>query len=184
MAPAAEPTSPPAPAAAAPAAPGAATPVAARVASAHGLDLSTVQGSGPRGRVTKDDVLAAVQGNGAPKAPAPPEGATAVPIRGPAATLARFMDESRSIPTATSFRTLPVDVLDSRRKDLKSAGKKLSFTHLIAWAIVKAAADWPVMGHSYAEQGGKPQRIVPDGLSLGLAVDVERKTARARSWCP
>ena len=40
---------------------------------------------------------------------------------------------------------------------------------------MKAAADWPVMGHSYADQGGKPQRIVPDGLSLGLAVDVERR---------
>ncbi len=126
--------------------------------------------------MTKEDVLAAVQGNGAPAAAAPPpEGATAVPIRGPAATLARFMDESRSIPTATSFRTLPVDVLDARRKELKASGKKLSFTHLIAWAIVKAAADWPVMGHSYAEQDGKPQRVVPGALSLGLAVDVERK---------
>ena len=121
-------------------------------------------------------MLAAVQGNGTPAAAAPPpDGATAVPIRGPAATLARFMDESRSIPTATSFRTLPVDVLDARRKELKASGKKLSFTHLIAWAIVKAAADWPVMGHSYAEQDGKPQRVVPGALSLGLAVDVERK---------
>ena len=175
VSPAAEPkaTSPAAGAPGAP--PGVATPVAARVASAHGVDVSSVRGSGPRGRVTKEDVLAAVQGNGAPQAPAPPAGAAAVPIRGPAATLARFMNESRSIPTATSFRTLPVDMLDARRKDLKGAGKKLSFTHLIAWAIVKAAADWPVMGHSYAEEGGKPQRIVPEGLSLGLAVDVERK---------
>jgi 2-oxoglutarate dehydrogenase E1 component len=162
------------PAPAAPATPGAATPVAARVASAHGIDLSAVRGSGPRGRVTKEDVLSAVEGNGA-AAPAPPEGATAVPIRGPAATLARFMDESRSIPTATSFRTLPVDVLDARRRELKAAGKRISFTHLIAWAIVRAAADWPVMGHSYAEQDGKPQRVVPASLSLGLAVDVERK---------
>ena len=96
-------------------------------------------GTGPRGRVTKDDVLGALEGNGAPA----PAGAELQPIRGPAATLARFMDESRSIPTATSFRTLPVDVLDARRKELKSVGKKLSYTHLIAWAIVQAARDCP-----------------------------------------
>ena len=112
---------------------GNATPVAARIASAHGLDVEAIPGSGPRGRVTKDDVLAAVEGNGAPAA------ADVQPIRGPAATLVKFMNESRSIPTATSFRTVPVDALDGRRKELKAAGKKLSFTHLIAWAIVQAA---------------------------------------------
>ena len=73
------------------------------------------------------------------------------------------MDESRSIPTATSFRTLQVDVLDARRRELKAAGRKLSFTHLIAWAIVQAARDMPVMGNSYAEEDGKPQRVVPGG---------------------
>ncbi len=151
---------------------GNATPVAARIANAHGLDVSAISGSGPRGRVTKEDVLAAVEGNGAPAAPA---GAAVEPIRGPAATLVKFMNESRSIPTATSFRTLPVDTLDARRKALKGAGKKLSFTHLIAWAIVQAARDMPVMGHAYAEQDGKPQRVTPGTVSLGLAVDVERK---------
>src|SRR3954470_1030079 len=161
-----------------------ATPVAARMASANGVDVSNLEGSGPRGRITKDDVEAAIAGNGAsappnplpsatPPAPAP---AGAKPIRGPAATLARFMNESRSIPTATSFRTLEVDTLDGRRKQLKGAGKKLSFTHLIAWAIVQAAKDMPVMTNAYAEtEDGKPQRVVPEGVSLGLAVDVERK---------
>ena len=167
------------PAASAPATNGGnATPVAARIASAHGLDVSAIPGSGPRGRVTKEDVLAAVEGNGggAPAAAAPaPAGAEVQPIRGPAATLVKFMNDSRSIPTATSFRTLPVDVLDGRRKELKAGGKKLSFTHLIAWAIVQAARDMPVMGHAYAEQDGKPQRVTPGSVSLGLAVDVERK---------
>jgi 2-oxoglutarate decarboxylase len=150
-----------------------ATPVAARIASAHGVDLGSISGSGPRGRVTKDDVLAAIEGNGAPAAP---DGGTELePIRGPAAMLARFMDESRSIPTATSFRTVPVDALDARRKELKAAGKRISFTHIIAWAIVRAARDMPVMGHSFTEVDGKPQRVVPATLSLGLAVDVERK---------
>jgi multifunctional 2-oxoglutarate metabolism enzyme len=149
---------------------GHATPVAARIASAHGIDLSALEGSGPRGRVTKSDVLAAVEGDGAPAE------AESKPIRGPAATLARFMNESRSIPTATSFRTIPVDVLDSRRKALKAAGRKLSFTHLVAWAIVRAAADdWPVMGNSYEEVDGTPHRVTPAAISLGLAVDVERK---------
>ena len=188
MQPSAEPTET-SPAATAPATNGGnATPVAARIAHAHGLDVATIPGSGPRGRVTKDDVLAAVEGNGggAPAAggtPAPagggpvpaPADAEVRPIRGPAATLVKFMNDSRSIPTATSFRTLPVDVLDDRRKELKAGGKKLSFTHLIAWATVQAAREMPVMGHAYAEQDGKPQRVAPSTVSLGLAVDVERK---------
>ena len=121
-------------------------------------------------------MLAAVEGNGAPAAQPPePAAGRTTPIRGPAATLVKFMNDSRSIPTATSFRTLPVDVLDGRRRELKGSGKKLSFTHLIAWAIVQAARDMPVMGHGYAEQDGKPQRVVPGSTSLGLAVDVERK---------
>src|SRR3954447_19709635 len=111
----------------------------------------------------------------APRRSPPPPPAGAKPLRAPPATLARFMNESRSIPTATSFRTVEVDTLDGRRKQLKAAGKKLSFTHLIAWAIVQAARDMPVMTNAYAETDGKPQRIVPQGVSLGLAVDVERK---------
>ncbi len=158
-----------------------ATPVAARMASAHGLSLDAIKGSGPRGRVTKEDVQAALRGNGASAAAAPaappvsPDDATSKPMRGPAATLARFMNESRSIPTATSFRTVTVDELDRRRKVLKGAGRKLSFTHLIAWAIVEAAREMPVMANAYAEIDGKPQRVEPAGVSLGLAVDVERK---------
>ena len=154
----------------------AATPVAARMAAANGIDLSTLRGTGPRGRVLKEDVEAAMAGNGAsPAAQAPAAEAGVKPIRGPAATLVRFMNESRTIPTATSFRTLDVDQLDVRRKALKGAGQKLSFTHLIAWAIVQAARDMPVMAHAYAEQDGVPQRVTPAGMSLGLAVDVERK---------
>jgi len=173
------------------------TPVAARIASAHGLDLTTLTGSGPRGRVTKGDVLAAVEGTAAPAtatpaataAPeqgaaeaAPPPATPAArpeqirrPLRGPAATLARYMDESRSIPTATSFRILSVDVLDRRRRELKAGGRRVSFTHLIAWAVVEAAREMPVMAHAYAESEGKPQVVEPAWLNLGLAVDVERR---------
>ncbi|NLT07216.1 MAG: multifunctional oxoglutarate decarboxylase/oxoglutarate dehydrogenase thiamine pyrophosphate-binding subunit/dihydrolipoyllysine-residue succinyltransferase subunit [Solirubrobacterales bacterium] len=172
-----------APSPAAAAADGNVTPVAARLAAGLGVDATKLPGSGPRGRVTKDDVLAAaadaVKGGGgasAPSAPPAPEGAETEAIRGPAATLVRFMEDSRSIPTATSFRTLSVDTLAARRAALKAAGKKLSFTHLIAWAIVRAAGDsMPVMGNSFTTADGKPQRVKPAAIGLGLAVDVERK---------
>ena len=52
---------------------------------------------------------------------------------------------------------------------------KVSFTHLVAWAIVNAAIEWRVMGRSYAESDGKSQAIEPGGVNLGIAVDVERK---------
>src|ERR1700716_2118865 len=158
------------------------SPVARRAAAAEGVDLGGVEGSGPGGRVTKSDVLAAA-GNGAataarPTAPAPaaPPGGEATPLKGAAAMLARYMDESRSIPTATSFRTIAVTVMDARRKDLKAAEKKVSFTHLIAYAIAVAATeDMPVMAHHFAEIDGKPNRMDDGQVNLGIAVDVEKK---------
>src|SRR3954447_26029015 len=154
------------------------SPVARRMASIEGVDLSRVAGSGPGGRITKADVLAA-KGNGgaviAAAAPAAPTGGEALPIRGGAAMLAKYMDESRSIPTATSFRTLTVTVMDGRRKELKAAGQRVSFTHLIAYAIAQAASEMPVMAHHFAEIDGKPNRIDDGQVNLGLAVDVEKK---------
>ena len=86
------------------------------------------------------------------------------------------MDESRSIPTATSFRTLTVTTLDARRKQLKGAGQQVSFTHLIAYAIARVATDeMPVMAHHFAEIDGKPHRVDDGAVNLGLAVDVEKK---------
>src|SRR3954453_11893330 len=152
------------------------SPVAARVAAAEGVDLGAVSGSGPAGRITKADVLAAANGvNGASPTAAPADGASAV-LKGGAAMLAKYMDESRSIPTATSFRTITVTTMDARRKELKNAGQKVSFTHLIAYAIALAAQqDMPVMAHHFAEVDGKPTRIDDGQVNLGIAVDVEKK---------
>ncbi len=162
---------------------GKASPVARRIAAAKGIDLGAVSGSGPGGKVVKEDVLAAADGgNGAGPAVAPAAGEVK-PLRGPAAMLAKAMDESRSVPTATSFRTLAVDTLDAKRKAingaLKDRGMKVSFTHLIAWAIVRAATEWPVMGRSYSEVDGKPQVVEAPAVNLGIAVDVERKGGRS-----
>jgi 2-oxoglutarate dehydrogenase E1 component len=155
-----------------------ATPVARRVAAALGVDLARVAGTGPAGRISKDDVLAARNGAPAPApapaaAAAPPENATL--LKGAAAMLARYMDESRSIPTATSFRTIAVTVLDGRRRQLKAAGQRVSFTHLIAYAVARAATEqMPVMARHFAEVDGRPHVVDDGAVNLGIAVDVER----------
>ena len=160
-----------------------ATPVAKRIAAANGVSLGAVKGTGAGGKVTKADVLAA-SGDGKAPAPAPAalEG-EARPLRGPAAMLAKAMEESREIPTATSFRTLAVDTLDAKRKALngvlKERGMKVSFTHLIAWAIVKAAQEFPVMARHFEQIDGKPHAVEPGSINLGIAVDVERKGQRS-----
>jgi 2-oxoglutarate decarboxylase len=171
------------------------SPVAARAAAVEGVDLAAVAGSGPAGRITKSDVLTTASGRGAPASShdatasgngthtangTATNGATAVepssrPLRGAAAALARYMEESRSIPTATSFRTLTVSTLDARRRELKQAGRKVSFTHVIAYAIARAGTDMPVMANHFAEVDGKPFRIEDGRVNLGLAVDVEKK---------
>ena len=106
---------------------------------------------------------------------------TATPIKGPASKLVANMNESLTVPTATTFRELSVAKLESARKQLndalKAAGRneKISFTHLIAWALVQATKQYPVMSHVFAMQDGQPVRITPPGINLGLAVDVTRK---------
>src|SRR5690242_14938393 len=101
------------------------------------------------------------------------------PITGPAARLVQNMTDSLTVPTATSFREITVDVLDARRRELNTqlaaAGKKISFTHLIGFAIARAARELPVMTHAFQEVEGKAYRFDPHAVNLGLAVDVEKK---------
>ncbi len=164
------------------------SPVAARVAATEGVDLAGVSGSGPAGRITKSDVLAAngagdtladergtPSGDGANGAAAPAAAPRDETMKGGPAALARYMQKSLSIPTATSFRSLTVTLLDARRRELKTAGRRVSFTHLIAYAIVRAAQQMPVMADHFAEIDGKPHRLQDGQINFGLAVDVEKK---------
>jgi multifunctional 2-oxoglutarate metabolism enzyme len=159
------------------------SPLARRAAAHDGVDLHAVHGTGPGGIITKGDVLAAKAGVGArPDATVRVgEGETVEPIRGPAAALVDYMERSRDIPTATSFRSVAVDVLDARRRQLNTAlaaagnTTKVSFTHLIGYAIARAAAASPSMTTHFARtQDGKPVRV-PGPVHLGLAVDSIRK---------
>ena len=117
----------------------------------------------------------------APSTAPPPRSPAAQPIKGPAAKLVANMTESLTVPTATTFRDLTVAVLEARRRQLnaglEAAGRKekISFTHLIAYAIVQATKQQPVMSHTLAVVAGVPHRVQPEGIGLGLAVDVQRK---------
>ncbi|MGI8904762.1 MAG: multifunctional oxoglutarate decarboxylase/oxoglutarate dehydrogenase thiamine pyrophosphate-binding subunit/dihydrolipoyllysine-residue succinyltransferase subunit [Solirubrobacteraceae bacterium] len=160
-----------------------ASPVARRIAAAEGVDLATVPGSARGGRITKADVLGAAGNDAASASPAAPTAraassgtpAAAQLIKGAAATLARYMDESLEIPTATSLRTFTVTVLAERRTQLRDAGHRVSFTHLIAYAIARVVtAEMPVMAHHFAVRDSRPHRVEDGACNIGLAVDVER----------
>ncbi len=149
------------------------------------LDLRGVRGTGPGGMVLLADAMHAepkVQTAAAPALPQPPLPADAklVPLKGPAGALVGYMEQSLSIPTATSFRTIGVGVLDARRAELNAAlqaagrSEKVSFTHVIAYALVRAAHELPFMVSAFRREGTAPVRV-EQGINLGLAVDSERK---------
>ena len=128
----------------------------------------------------------------APSAPAAPARPTAVPapapttatssviLRGAAAKIAQNMEASLAVPTATSVRNIPVKVLEENRRVVNnhltlSGQPKASYTHIIAWAIVKAAKSQPRMNSAFAAQDGQPTRVDRADINIGLAIDVERK---------
>ncbi|HWS72224.1 MAG TPA: 2-oxo acid dehydrogenase subunit E2, partial [Thermoanaerobaculia bacterium] len=120
-------------------------------------------------------------------APAPTPRPTAVPanqnvviLRGAAGKIATNMEASLTVPTATSVRNIPVKSLEENRRVLNNhlaltGQSKASFTHVIAWAIVKAAQTQPRMNSAFAQQDGNPVRIDREDVNLGLAIDIERK---------
>jgi 2-oxoglutarate dehydrogenase E1 component len=124
-----------------------------------------------------------------PPTPAPKQAAKAepdaraeanlVPLRGAAARIVEAMEASREVPTATSVRTVPARLLEVNRSVLnghlrRRQGGKVSFTHMIAYAVVKALEAVPVMTTSYREVDGRPNAVRPEHLNLGLAVDTRR----------
>jgi len=101
-------------------------------------------------------------------------------LRGFAARIVENMEESLSMPTATSTRIIPVKALEENRRIINThlintVGGKISFTHLIAWAILKATEKVPAMKNSYMEIDGKPNKAWNEHVNFGLAVDVTRK---------
>ncbi|NUO83751.1 2-oxo acid dehydrogenase subunit E2, partial [candidate division KSB1 bacterium] len=116
-----------------------------------------------------------------------PEGA--VPLRGGFARIVENMERSLEIPTATSVRAVPVKLLEENRRVLNqyladTTGAKMSFTHLIAWAIVKALKAMPVMKTSFWHANGASYKVVPEHVNLGIAVDVAKKDGTRTLFVP
>jgi multifunctional 2-oxoglutarate metabolism enzyme len=138
---------------------------------------------------------ASTPGSGQPPAPSPAEPVEHAesstpaaesevpgePLRGAAARIVTNMEASLGVPTATSFRNIPAKLLEVNRKIAngylgRTRGGKISFTHIIGFAVVKAIAEtMPVMNNNFVEgPDGKPRIVRNDHVNLGLAVDLEK----------
>jgi 2-oxoglutarate decarboxylase len=107
------------------------------------------------------------------------DGPKRVPLRGAAASVVKNMNASLTVPTATSVRAVPAKLLADNRIVVnnhlaRARGGKVSFTHLIGYALVRALDDFPNMNAAYAEFDGKPTLVQPEHVNFGLAIDLPK----------
>ncbi len=110
----------------------------------------------------------------------PTEDIEATPIRGAALKIVENMETSLSVPTATSQRRMPVKLLDENRriinKHLQENDRgKASYTHLIAWALLRALDEFPQLNDGYGLVDGSPARLRRANINLGVAIDTTKK---------
>ncbi|MEY9844077.1 multifunctional oxoglutarate decarboxylase/oxoglutarate dehydrogenase thiamine pyrophosphate-binding subunit/dihydrolipoyllysine-residue succinyltransferase subunit [Streptacidiphilus sp. MAP5-3] len=173
------PVATPAPAAA-PAQPVAAAPAAPSVAEP--LTQLPATPAAPTQRVPATPATPAETAKDSTNVTAPaeaPSGPELVALKGPSARIVANMDASLSMPTATSVRAVPAKLLIDNRivinNHLKRArGGKVSFTHLIGYAMVQAIKAMPAMNHGFQEKDGKPFLVKPEHVNLGLAIDLTK----------
>ncbi|MDP9166059.1 MAG: multifunctional oxoglutarate decarboxylase/oxoglutarate dehydrogenase thiamine pyrophosphate-binding subunit/dihydrolipoyllysine-residue succinyltransferase subunit, partial [Actinomycetota bacterium] len=128
-----------------------------------------------------------------PKAePAKPEPAKAAPaadgdevsvLRGASAAVVKNMNASLTVPTATSVRAIPAKLMIDNRVVInnhlkRTRGGKISFTHLLGYAIVQAIKSFPNMNRHFTEVDGKPNVVTPAHTNLGLAIDLQGKDGK------
>ncbi len=114
---------------------------------------------------------------------AAPSWADEEPIRGAGAKIVENMQASLAVPTATSVRTVPVKLMAENRMLINEhqrlvGGNKVSFTHIIAWAIVKGLKVFPSLNTTYRYSEDGHVHVVPHAVNLGLAIDIERRGKR------
>lgn len=108
------------------------------------------------------------------------ESIEATPIRGAALKIVENMEASLSVPTATSQRRIPVKLLDENRRLInqylqENNRGKASYTHLIAWALLRALEEFPQLNDGYGEVDGSPARLKRPNINLGVAIDLAKK---------
>ena len=101
-------------------------------------------------------------------------------LRGAAAAVVKNMSASLDVPTATSVRAIPAKLMIDNRIVInnhlkRTRGGKISFTHLLGYAIVQAVKKFPNMNRHFAEVDGKPNAVTPAHTNLGLAIDLQGK---------
>ncbi|MCV7372724.1 multifunctional oxoglutarate decarboxylase/oxoglutarate dehydrogenase thiamine pyrophosphate-binding subunit/dihydrolipoyllysine-residue succinyltransferase subunit [Mycolicibacterium arabiense] len=118
-----------------------------------------------------------------PAGPPPAEDDEAAVLRGAAAAVVKNMNASLEVPTATSVRAIPAKLMIDNRVVInnhlkRTRGGKISFTHLLGYAIVQAVKKFPNMNRHFAEVDGKPNVITPAHTNLGLAIDLQGKDGK------
>jgi len=179
----------PAGAAAAPRTPAAPAPAPAATAPSNGAPAAAPAPAAPPAPVAAAPTPALAP---APAAPAPAAPSPAVPaaagdenqvLRGAAAAVVKNMTSSLQIPTATSVRAIPATLMIDNRIVInnhlkRTRGGKISFTHLLGYAIVQAVKNFPNMNRHFAEIDGKPNVVTPEHTNLGLAIDLPGKDGK------
>ncbi len=113
-----------------------------------------------------------------------------VTLRGAPARTAANMDESLTVPTATSVRSVPVKLLFDNRIVInnhlaRARGGKVSFTHIIGYAVVKALAAMPEMNTGFdTDEKGKPVQLKPEHVNFGLAIDLQKPDGTRQLMVP
>ncbi|ORV06340.1 multifunctional oxoglutarate decarboxylase/oxoglutarate dehydrogenase thiamine pyrophosphate-binding subunit/dihydrolipoyllysine-residue succinyltransferase subunit, partial [Mycobacterium celatum] len=144
------------------------------------------------GNAAAPPVTTVAPGNGAttapvaparPAGPPPAEGDEVQVLRGAAAAVVKNMSASLDVPTATSVRAIPAKLLIDNRTVInnqlkRNRGGKISFTHLLGYAVVRAIKKYPNMNRHFAEVDGKPSAVTPAHTNLGLAIDLQGKDGK------
>ncbi|MCF8546697.1 MAG: multifunctional oxoglutarate decarboxylase/oxoglutarate dehydrogenase thiamine pyrophosphate-binding subunit/dihydrolipoyllysine-residue succinyltransferase subunit [Microbacteriaceae bacterium] len=104
---------------------------------------------------------------------------TVTALKGMSKALAANMDASLTVPTATSVRTIPAKLMIDNRIVVnnhlrRTRGGKVSFTHIIGWAMIRALKTFPSQNVFYDEPDGVPSMVIPAHINLGLAIDIPK----------